>query len=595
MQKNKFLWIYLLILICFVGIYCFLFWSVPLSEDAGLYGYLSRAISNGVPLHKQIPFASNSLALYLVALVFKLFGATFNTYRFVHCLGLLFLVVITFLLTSKAINYFFGFIAALMAGVFVVVPHITLDLGRHYLYWAIAILLSGIVINNSKLKNKDVLYGITLGISALIRETFIVVVFFLIFLEIFKTKKKIGYKKSIKFVISFFLTLLLNALILTLFNSWKEYFRDLLQSGTSFRYSLGLLTLGRISENLLHLKYGFVNIYYPLFILGFLSYFVRTKNKIILIIKQILIPAFLLEIIVINKTVEYTVIPLLVLLSILSSFLISEMKRKSRYFTLFLVAIFLISLYPISFIRNEFSAYYKSAKQMSSTDLKNSNEHTNRLLYIVGLIPHNSIAAYSQFPLLFLSKKFYSSPFFTEDLSAGANLNRKDLWENQLNYLKINPPDLLVLKTTTNSYSSKYDDLGKIIYENYITIADFDFTEILTAYKDRILISKKAFIKSYVKQKEEYKDFLNINKTSIFEGYNPYNYAIIVGIHTNPQEYVKFLTISSNHSEIKYKEVCTNDLLLFSLIPPKTKFNIKSSFIKTPSNKFVKLDIYLPK
>jgi hypothetical protein len=600
----KRLWLFLTILIGLLTFYCTSFWHVPLSEDAGLYGYFSRAIANGMVLHKDTFLSSNSIAIYVTALIFRFAGSSLDLYRLIHAVGLFSLVLAIYFIVSKGKNYGRGFLAASLAGIFSVLPHIILDLGRNYIVWATGFLLVGFSIQSSNIKRKEIYSGVLLGIAALIRETFVLAGIGLLAYEIGRLafhkeqKGRDSYRPVLVLGTAFLLTLSLNAIILTYYGTWGGYLRDMLQSGTSFRYQSGLLDPTRIQENLSQLRTGFSNFYSPLLLLALLSYFIAIKDGFVSYVKFLLVPVFVVEVIVVNKTSSYSIIPILVFASILSSYLVFELRdvftrsRQFRVFTLKVVAFALVLPFVAIGIVNctlntarEFHAYYNVAQEMSNTKLSDSNEHTSRILYVVDLLPHATVSTNSEYPFLLLAKKFYGTSPFVEDLSASANLNRPDIWEAQLESIKRTPPDLLISKTT-GSYLSKWTDLGEIADEDYIIVYDFPFAALgPTPYKERVSLSKNAFYKSYTLWKEE-------TAEGTFEGFNDCSDGIIVSVSTSLPEDIKTYSITAKLSKVQYAEEYTNDLVIYSLVPPKSEFKIETAN-GTPMNQQFQITYYI--
>jgi hypothetical protein len=599
-------WLYPAVLIGLFIFYCVSFWHLPLSEDAGFYGYLSRAVANGMILHQDVWFSSNSIGIYVTALVFKIGGASFDLYRLVHAIGLFFLVLTVYCIASRDKRYARGFLAAVLAGVFCVLPHIILDLGRNYIVWATGFVLAGFAMQSGNIKNKEIYSGVILGTAALIRETFVLAGIGLLVSEIGRLafrkwhKEAVSYRAIFAFCAAFLLTLSLSALILTFYGTWGGYFRDMLQSGASFRYESGILDPDRIADNLSQLRHGFSNYYYPILVLAMLSYFIRNKDSFVSYVKYLIVPVFLVEAVVVNRTTEYSIVPTLVFASILSSYFVFEFKdilaRCLSLRVLTFKAILLASamLFLAVGIVNcavrtsrEFRAYYDYAQDMSNTKLSDSAEHTNRILYVASLLPNDTVAAHSEYPFLFLSKKFYGTDPFVQDLSASANLNRPDIWEAQLDYLERTPTDLLVSKTT-GSYLSRWTDLGQIIDKNYVAVCDFPFAGGSTAYKNRIFLSRRAFTASYTLWKEE-------TAETPSKGFNDRNDAIIISLSTPIAEDIKSCSIAAELSLIQYAEEYTSHLELFSLVPPGSEFQIESVNGTDPTSQQLRIKYYVRK
>ena len=584
--REKRLWLCLAILVGLLILYCVAFWRLPLSEDAGLYGYLSRAIANGMVLHRDIFFSSNSIAIYATAFVFRIVGASLDSFRLVHAVGLAALGLAVFFTVSRGKHYGRGLLAASIAGIFSVLPHIILDLGRNYIVWATVFVVLGFSIQSSNAKHKEAYSGILLGTAALIRETFVVAGIGLLAYEIGRLvlhrlqKRRDTYRPVLVLGAAFLLTLSVNAAILTCYGTWGGYLRDMLQSGTSFRYESGLLDSSRLADNLSYLKHGFKSFYFPLLLAAFSSYFVAIRDSFVSYVKFLLVPVFLVEAIVINRTSAYSIIPILVFASILTAYLVFELgdllnrPAASRAATLRVAASVLVLAGVAAGMVNcstnaarEFRDYYRLSAEMSRTSLSESTEHTSRLLYIVDLLPHDTVSTYSEYPFLFLTEEFYCTDPFVEDLSASNNMNRPEIWQAQMDYLKTTPTDLMILKTT-GTYISKVTDLGKIIDENYIVVYDLPFATGSTPYKNRILLSYNAFHSSYRFWKEE-------TGNSTFQGFNDREDAIMISVTTQLPERIASCTISAGLSKTRYAPEYTNSLVIFSLVPPRSEFKVE--------------------
>lgn len=585
--REKRLWLCLAILVGLLIFYCVTFWRLPLSEDAGLYGYLSRAIANGTVLHRDIFFSSNSIAIYATAFVFKIVGASLDSFRLVHAVGLAALVLAVFFIAARGRHYGRGLLAASLAGVFSVLPHIILDLGRNYIVWATFFVLAGLYIQSGNVKHKEVYSGILLGIAALIRETFVVAGICLLLWEIGKWVFRRGpersetYKPVILLAAAFLATLSLNAVILTACGTWDGYLKDMFQSGASFRYESGILDPDRLADNLSYLKHGFYNFYFPLLALALLSYLVATRDAFVSYVKFLLVPVFLVEVTVINRTSSYSIIPILVFASILASYSLFSLRdifsrpapSMAATFRLAAVVVILTGATagmftcPLNAAR-EFWNYSRVAREMADTPLSESTEHTSRLLYVVALLPHDTVSAYSEYPFLFLTEEFYRTDPFVEDLSTSNNMNRPDIWQAQLDYLRTTPTDLMISKTT-GTYLSKWTDLGQIIDKNYITVYDFPFASGSTPYKNRVLLSKNAFSASYSLRNEEIAE-------APFEGFNDLDEGIIISVTTSVPGNIKAYLVSTKLSATQYAEEYTSDLAIFSLVAPQSTFRIES-------------------
>jgi hypothetical protein len=392
------------------------------------------------------------------------------------------------------------------------------------------------------------------------------------------------------FFFGFLLALSVNAIILTAYGTWGEYLNNMLHSGVSFRYSEGFFSFNRISDNLNTLRYGFEKFYGLVIVLALTSYLFRDNDKLFYYCKFVLAPAFVFEALIINKTVSYSVQPLLIVSIILSFysfrylFNLTDMLKKLNVDTK-LIGILIVSLLSIyAYNKNiinivsEYRIYNNVAIENKHGDYINSNP--SRILDIIGRIEHSSISTYSQYPTLFLSKTKYNTKWpFYEDLSAAGNMGTKNIWADQMNELSSKkPPDLLIDKTT-NSFLSQWTELGEIYSNNYIEIAHFDKVfnkaEIVASYIDRVSISKPHFNSSFKLISDSYVS-LDVDLAMV-KYQNIYDKPIIIKVIPEKNDCAKGLSVQSGLSEIEYDDQVYKDKHVYSFILPNNWAYIKNT------------------
>ncbi len=570
-------------------------WYLPLSEDAGFYAYLSRAVMHGAILHNDIPVSTNSLAIYLMAEFFRIFGSSVNVYRFFHLIFYMGLVVVVFKLAKTFLNERFAFISALITGYLIIIPHVNLDLGRNYIMLATLFLFIGAIFHLSTYRNKFVYVGIFFALSSLIRETFLIFVlahFINHFMTDMRGKKNIFKSSSFMFLYSVGGIYLLNLLLLISDGNLISYLKDMLQSGTHFRYgATGFFSFKRIFGNLSQLIHGYSHFYAPIIWLGLMSYLIPSKDRALSFIKFFLVPLLLVEALIINATISYSVIPILCLFSVMSFFTLStvlgwtQKKISDLKFLNFLIALLvLIFLYKstefILNISNEYKAYFNLSKEIKSRKKSHTidevNENTFRMMTIINSIPHKTISTYSQYPLLFLSNYNYPNKYpFIEDLSGPGNMGKPQMWLDQLKSLDESSADLLVIKTGGDFYLGRLTDLGSIIDKRYIPIADFGFSlgGVTMAYKSRILMSKKYFVDNF--------KLLSANKIlgacediPNMQFLNQTNNNKILKINLNQSAKPSLYKLSSSVTEAIYDNNYTSELSIYALVAPGKALNL---------------------
>lgn len=569
------------------------FWLyMPISEDAGFYGFMAKSVSGGAVLHKDIPIASNSLNIYILALIMKLFGSSLMLFKMYHLFFSIALSIVVYFLLKRSFLPIFALVGSLCTGIILHLPHVMLDLGRNSIIISLFLLFFGVyyyLYSSNKLKY--FYFGILVGLSALVREVFLIISLFIIaelFFELYKKNATLRTLDVKYFFFGFLLALSINALLLTVYGAWEGYLNDMLHSGVDFRYSEGFFSYNRIFNNLNVWSHGFEKFYSSVIVLALISYIFRNNDKLFFYCKFVLVPAFVFEALIINMTVSYTVQPLLVVSIILSIYtlkhLFSSFNKLEKLNIDTKILGVIIILYGgyivydknINNIVSEYSSYNKVALKNKRGEYIDANP--NRILDIVDRIDHSSVSAYSQYPTLFLSKAKYKSrwPFY-EDLSSSGNMGIKNIWIDQMNELKsIHPPDLLIDKTT-NSFLSKWTELGKIYSNNYIEIAHFDKpidSAVVFPYIDRVSISKSHF-NSLFNLVSSSDVSLNIDSGRV-KYQNIHDKPIIIKIVPREVGCAEGLSVESGLSMIQYNDQVYKDKQVYSFILPNNWAYIKN-------------------
>jgi len=581
-----------------------IFWNYwiyfPLSDDGAFYGFMAKSLLGGSILHQDIPISTNSLNIYVLAFFMKLFGSSVVSFKIYHLIFSISLTCIIYLILRKNFLPIVALIASLVVGMFLHIPDIMLDLGRNPIMISLFLLFLGIYYYFcSKNKFRYLYFGALLGLSAIVRETFLfvaLIIFLDLFINFYRGKCKSSDIKL--FLFGFAITLSINALILSFYGIWAEYFHDMLFSGVNFRYSEGFLSFNRILGNINVLKYGYNNYYGFLVLLSSVSYIFKGDDKIFSYFKFVLVPAFLIEAIIINSTVTYSIQPLLILIVVLSFYTIKyiinaanilniseKVKKINISKTSFFLLLYLFLFFQSNTINivTNYLAYNKIALANKHNKLINANP--NRILDIINRIDHKSISTHSQYPTLFSSKISYKTKWpFMEDLSSGNNTGNKKIWTDQLEKLNsTNPPNLYIDKTTTNSFISKETQFGNILDNNYIEIARFakiddgwkhTARENRRNARDRILLSKQYFNSSY---KLISKSNISIDDVgSAFKYNNIYDEPVIIKIIPSVAGCEIGLSAQSAFSEIEFQKSLSSENYIYNFILPKNWTFIKN-------------------
>lgn len=606
--NNKFLISSKLLHLTLIFLSYVIFWDYwiyfPLTEDGAFYGFLAKSLLGGSILHQDIPIATNSLNIYALAFFMKLFDSSVVSFKIYHLIFSISLSFVIYFILRKNFLPIYALIGSLAAGILLHTPHTLLDLGRNPIIISLFLLFLGIYYYfYSKSKFKYFYFGVLLGLSALVRETFLFIAFIIFVDLLIKFYRGECKSTDIKiFLFGFVTALSINAFILSYYGIWAEYLHNMLFSGTNFRYNEGFLSLKRIISNMNAFKIGYSNYYDSLILLSLVSYIFKDNDKIFSFFKFVLVPAFLIEAIIVNLTVNYSIQPILVMSVILSFYsikhimnvinnldlnMIEEAKKKFNLinikpkYALYLF-LFLFFLNNNTNIATIYSAANKIALANKHNKLIDTNP--NRILDIINRISHKSISAYSQYPTLFRSKISYKTKWpFTEDLSSAANMGNKKIWSDQLEKLNSSIPPNLYIDKTSGSFISKETEIGKIFDNNYIEIARFAKKSEKRHFdgrmvRDRILLSKQHFNSSYNFISKSYISLDEVG--SVYKYNNIHDDHIIIKVVPNEVGCEIGLSVQSALSEIKYQRNLSSESNIYNFILPKNW-----AFIKNIKNK----------
>lgn len=594
-------YIYLFILFSLTFTYTYFFWNLPLSEDAGYYAFLSKAISNGITLHNDMPVTTNSLLLYITAGIFKLVGSTKLVFRLIYAVGYLVFILSMYQLICLQRSKHEAFIASLCAAVLIMIPHVMLDLGRNQIIWSLAMMMIGLywVVCS----RYYFVAGSSFAIAALMRETFLIVVvamcLALAFNRLLTLPKRYSFH-AIRPVIFFYcgviMGLSINALLLTYYHAWNSYFADMLHSGVSFRYS-HTFALKHIIKNISQFSHGFNHFYGAIICFAVLSYLFRTKLTLINWLKYLLLPLFFIEAVIVNRTTTYSIVPTLAVCSILSLYFWAEcitfILTTSNHFikrSLLFLVVTSMSLIAVSYhvpeIYHEYYAYYQIAKNDKA---QSAYWVTERVKNIISNLPVTTkISTGSMYPLLFeMNAVSYAFPYLY-DLTMPLNLFRPDVLKGQIISLNQQEADIIIFKTMTDFNLSHLKE--EMINNNYIVIADFNAARESTvaSYKNRILMSKQFFTAHYThtySRREKLND-------SVITIKNPSVKAIIIGVRPTSEPCMLTLRVKNDIKEVSYQ---TNDYktpAFYSLILPKSSVVIAQTQMCSKKADYLNIDVY---
>jgi len=606
---NRLDFLYLFILFAMTSLYGYFFWDLPLSEDAGYYAFLSKAMLHGMILHNDTPATTNSLLLYLTAGLFKIFGPSKITFRMIYVVGYVLLITSIYKLVSRERSQHEAFIASLLAAILVMIPHIMLDLGRNQIIWCLAMMMIGLYFKLNDRNN--FIAGFCFAIAALMRETFLVVLVSMVIILAIKILLNLRNKNRdvfLKVFIHFFtgavFGLFINVVLLSYYHSWEHYLTDMLTSGVSFRYKHPF-AIKHLRNNLHEFHYGFVHYYCPIIMFGILSYFFPAKGySLINWLKYLFLPIFFIEAVIVNLTQTYSIAPILVVCSILTVYFWSELfkltlrnlifKGKSKYYALFFVLLLYSMITFPYYIAQIYSNYHDYYELLEKRHIQVSNWSTERVKKIILNLPKTgNISAGSMYPLLFeiSTPVQYNYPYLY-DLSAPENLSRPKLAEAQQLAIDRQDPDIIILKGVKDLF---YYQLKSVygynpIKKHYIIVADFGLSDASTLrpYKNRVLISRRFFHRYFYHDHSFHQQYVD----PFIKVTNNNDQAIIARIASDPMSCITGFQLTNGVSQVTFN---ANDYLtqeLFTLILPHSTAIIKKVHSCSQRIKHVSIDIY---
>lgn len=548
--------------------------NFPISEDAGYYAFMSKVVANGATPHVDFPISTNSLSIYFNAMVFKIFGSTLYVYRCITAMFAFCATISLYYVGRINFNRLESAIFALLSLLLLANPHSNLDFGRIQSFQVITFLALSLILfkENSK---RLMLSGFLLGVASLIREpVLIVAVVMLLSYMVAGRNFNIPFPR-LHLVAGFIAALSINAIILTAYSSWTEYLNDMLGGGTSFRYQNGFLSIQRISENLSHVEYLYNQFLIPIFLGALLAYFIDTNERSSVWVKFVVLPVVTFEALFINRTFEYSFYLLIPVLLWLTLWLIKKLSHdicnlKANFGEYNIRSLLLISCLMLAFpyLKNIYNIYkdYNKLAIQNISELKKLDPY--RIVHFLNSVEHSTIAAYSQYPLIFLSNKNYEAKYpYLEDLSAAGNMGRPDLWDKSLFVIGSETrPDVIVDKTT-GSFLSKGTTYGALLDKNYTNVAYFDLPKSSPAimpYKHRLFVSNDFIETKYNKTQ------LNLDlSTGDFrpppELSAPY---MIQVVSTDPAgQCIKKVTMKVDDSQMSWRNEYTSNQSLTSLVP----------------------------
>ncbi len=596
-NKNLLNTFYLFVILIITSLYVVLFWNLPLSEDAGYYAFLSKIMSQGAVLHNDIPATTNSLLLYLTTAAFKIFGDTKFIFRMIYALGYLLLIAGVYKLVSKQRSLHEAFIASLLCAVLVMIPHVMLDLGRNQIIWCLAFIVIGFHLKLNL--HKNFFSGFCFAISALMRETFLIVLvalsivlFFQIMINRKNEQRSDLIKEYIYFISGACSGLFINVLLLTYYHSWGSYFIDMLQSGVSFRYKKDAL-ITSVLQNLHQFKYGLRHYYRPFIIFSALSYYYfPKKGSLIFWVQYFLLPIFFIEAVVINRTQTYSIAPMLLIFAILSSYFFVKvyeniLRARIKLFWKYLFGVFVICIMILMrpYFYDMYSNYHSYYVLLALTDKKQTNNWvTDRVENVItALPPTKKMAVNSMYSLLFEINEpiEYGFPYLY-DLSAPNNLGRKILAEAQIKAIAQQDIDIVILKDAQKTPTKDFKE--------YITIADFPKSQASTIqpYKNTILLSRQFFKRYFYKTLS----FRHHDLNHVIRISNDKSEAMLIRIKTSSIHCLAGLRVKSGLSQISYDPDSYKNAELFSIILPHDTAIIDQGKLCHRENSFIDVDLY---
>jgi hypothetical protein len=517
------------------------FLGMPISEDMGYYATISRYINMGFLPLRDIPVGTNTIAFYINAFIFKVFGATPCVYRIIYIFyACAFALAFYYFCNNIVKSKIYACTSTVIVLILIMQPYYQLGGGRNNLIPVLLFMtLSYNMMLYSKRNDRNFIAGIMLAIAALFNETILFVAILSIGIIIFKNynnNKDQKWKSIYQYFGGQCLIYLIPVGILTYEKSWYKYLLYMHYIGASSRYNSSFII--RLAGNLKASFYGLENFWLFILIIFAFAFFSTSKDLNIKLLKYYIIPLILADIFVINSTREYHIIlalPFIVAISIyyivsiindyvdkLNAYKESEklcvrsknkkkfkhnkqkrippinyIIRRKLYIPLVITLAALLFINGPNIIKNYDPCFKQSMLYWNNiiyNKPSDTNEHTLRMVSLLNNLDYNTISTLSQWPLLFTARKISCSNPFVADLSLPGNSGGLYKIEDFLNSLESKPTDVLVLKTG-DSWPALGDPLADLADDKYVCLAQFE-KSLDSIYGDRIYYSISAFNKN---------------------------------------------------------------------------------------------------
>lgn len=492
-----------------MGLVCTVpFLGLPLSEDMGYYGWLSRLVNAGFVPHNDWPVGQNSLSIYLNAVVMRLFGETPLVFRLIYVFFTAVFCAVFYALCRAALSARGKALLAVAAAcLFIYQPQLQAGLGRNHLIPVMTLFCGGILCALSAQGRRGMFFaGLLCGLGFAFNESVVpfCIVPPLIYLFNRGTRGFIG--AAAFSALGSLLSLLVPAWLFWHYGNFTAYLNDFFYLGVGFRVS------GAYSSrlgNYIFISWDLWHVYAALLAAWLPSFLTAERPSGEKLIARIVVPVAALVALLVNATREYHLMLLTPFLCISAVESLSLAWGKLRQAAPLLSGGFLVRLKQLAVSEMEIGggrtlkhAFYAVAVPFALFACVNfyalaydySSAFRGSLLYwdyyvsghktphdqneirsaeVLNLLPHGRVASFSQYPTLFLLDKVSVGMPMFEDFTVAFNSMGFYTMGDIVAAMKKMRPAVYVGKRINDAESYRTGYMRFFLKDRYLLLADF--------------------------------------------------------------------------------------------------------------------------
>jgi len=494
--------------VCIGLVFTLPFLGLPMSEDMGYYGWLSRLVNAGYVPHNDWPVGQNSLSIYLNAAVMRLFGETPLVFRLIYVFFTAVFCSVFYALCRAALaSRGKALLAVAAACLFVYQPQLQAGLGRNHLIPVMALFCGGILCALSAEGKRGMFFaGLLCGLGFSFNES--VVPFCLVppLIYLFNRGTRGFAGALLSSALGSLLSLAVPLWLFWHYGNFQAYLNDFFYLGVGFRVS-GAYS-NRIG-NYIFISWDLWRIYAALLAAWLPSFLTAERPSGEKLIARIVVPVTAVVVLLVNATREYHLMMLTPFLCIsaveslslawgklrdaapllsggwkdrIKQMAASEVEigggrtLKHAFYAVAVPAVLfaVVNLYALAYdyssaLRGSmlYWDYFVAGHRLPH------DQNEIRSAEVLNLLPHDRVAAFSQYPTLFLLDRVSVGRPMVEDFTVAFNSMGYYTMTDIVSGMKEKPPSIYVGKRLNDAESWRTGYMKLFLKDRYIMLADF--------------------------------------------------------------------------------------------------------------------------